>query len=190
MISDMIAFCLPGVLRPGRSRKLRKAVADSTKTPLAPGQRPMDSGARMSAQRMSCWYARLIGTNAVSLTVPASKVATLHARPFVRFRVKPLAGSLNDRTRNSNSGSAAPALRGLGWMSAKRYLRRLGSGTGTVRSGRVSRLLDRHVGPLILAAVGVLRFPTGSTRDPQEIGICVVGAIGDALGSRLNQSTR
>jgi heptosyltransferase III len=54
--------------------------------------------------------------------------------------------------------------------------------SGTIRSGRITRLLDFHLGRLLLVALGIgHQSVTPKLKTPQRIGICAFGAIGDAL---------
>ena len=52
---------------------------------------------------------------------------------------------------------------------------------GTVRSARVSRLLDRHVGRALLRIIGKVRRPRPLPDKPRQVAICVLGALGDTL---------
>lgn len=52
---------------------------------------------------------------------------------------------------------------------------------GTVRSGQVGRLLDRHVGRAALWAIGIVRRPRPLPDAPRHIALCVLGALGDTL---------
>lgn len=52
---------------------------------------------------------------------------------------------------------------------------------GTVRSGWLGRLLDRHIGRMLLWGIGIVRRPRPLPNAPQNIALSVFGALGDAL---------
>ncbi len=53
--------------------------------------------------------------------------------------------------------------------------------SGTIRSGHVGRLLDRHVGSALLQLIGSVRKKKDKPGRTRTIGLVVLGAIGDAL---------
>ena len=60
-----------------------------------------------------------------------------------------------------------------------------------MRSGQASRLLDRHLGRIILRTLRLVRRSRPLADVPQRIGLCVFGALGDALlASALAQDLR
>lgn len=62
---------------------------------------------------------------------------------------------------------------------------------GTVRSGRASRLADRHLGRVLLRGIKIVRHPRQLPSAPREIALCVLGALGDTLlASALAQDIR
>jgi ADP-heptose:LPS heptosyltransferase len=52
---------------------------------------------------------------------------------------------------------------------------------GTIRSGRLSRILDFYIGFLILWTIGRVRRRATLAFEPHRIGLCAFGAVGDAL---------
>ena len=62
---------------------------------------------------------------------------------------------------------------------------------GTVRSGRTSRLADRHLGRMVLRGIKLVRRPRPLPVAPKEVALCVLGALGDTLlASVLAQDIR